>query len=196
MRYFAVALMLVVGAVIASPHAAMITQVFNGILQAGQNTIGNVGGKTTTVCVTPTVTAANAYGANFVVGGKLTFASLFTSTGSGIIQNVTVTIKDLETSGFTFVPFTSDPSATTWTDAAVAAINATDVPKVRGPVPLAANIQLASSAFSAQYAYGLGLALAPGTTSLFGVLLANATLTTNFAGASDVQVCVTALVDL
>ena len=160
-----------------------------------QNGIGNVGGKTVSVCVTPTVTASNSYGINYVVGGLLTFANAFTSTGTGILQGVTVTMKDQETSGFTFIPFTANPTNTTWTDAAVAAINAADVTKVRSPVPLAINTQLAATLFSVQYAYGLGLPMAPSTTSLYGVLLANAALTNQFAGASDVQVCVKLLDD-
>jgi hypothetical protein len=44
-------------------------------IPAGQNNIGNVGGKTATVTATPTVTASNSYGANFVVGGLLTFST-------------------------------------------------------------------------------------------------------------------------
>jgi hypothetical protein len=164
-----------------------------GALGAGQNGLGNVGGKTVQVCNTLTVTASNSYGANYVVGGVQSFADAFTSTGSGILQAVTVTMKDQEISGFTFVPFNSAPSA--MADAAVAAIAAADVAKVRGPVPLASNIQLASTLFSVQYAYGLGLPLAPGTTTLSGLLLANAALTNQFAGTGDVQVCVELLDD-
>ncbi len=92
-------------------------------LNAGTNNVGNVGGKTVSVTVTPTVTASNSYGTNYVVGGLLTFANAFTSKGSGILQSVTVTCKKVETSGFTFFPFNANPSNTTWTDAAVAAIN-------------------------------------------------------------------------
>ena len=162
---------------------------------AGQNGIGNVGGKTVAVCATPTVTASNAYGTNYVVGGLLTFANAFTSTGSGLLQGVVVTINDNETSGFTFFPFNANPSGTTWTDAAVAAIVAGDVAKVRNPVSLNGNNQLKATVFSVYSAAGLGEALAPGTTSLYGVLIANAALTNNFAGTSDVQVCVKVLDD-
>lgn len=156
---------------------------------------GTVGGKTASVCVTPTITISNSYGANYVVGGLLTFANAFGPAGSGILQEVVVTMKDQETSGFTFIPFIANPTATTLTDAAIAAINAADVPKVWAPVSLSSNIQFAATLFSVQYAYGLGIPLVPGATTLYGVLLANAALTNQFAGTGDVQVCVGVLQD-
>lgn len=163
-------------------------------LGPSQNGIGNVGGKTAKVCVTPTVTTGNAYGTNYVVGGLLHFTGLFTSTGSGKLQDVEVTIKDVESNGYTFFPFSSQPSATTWTDAAVANINAADIPKMSALVSLGGNTQMGTA--SIFYAYGLGHSLAPGTTDIYGILLANAALTNNFTGASDVQVCLKADDDL
>lgn len=167
-----------------------------GIITLGpsQNNIGNVGGKTVSVCVTPTVTTSNSYGTNYVVGGKLTFANAFTSTGSGILQGVIVTMGKVETNGFTFVPFNSDPSASTWTDAAVANINATDIPKQRNPVGLSANSQLGTTTVAG--AVGIGEALAPGTTTLYGLLIANAALTNQFTSTTSVQVCIKILQDL
>ena len=188
-------LVIAVCAGVIAPHAQDIQSPSNSNLQAGQSNIGNVGGVTTPKCVTPTVTTGSSYGANYVVGGKLEFTNLFTSKGSGIIQSVSVTMKDAETSGFKFIPFISDPSGTTWTDGAAAAIVDADKTKVRGPIPLNVNTQL-GGAFSIQYAYGIGLAIAPGTTSLFGVLVTDAALSVQFAGASDVQVCITTLNDL
>lgn len=170
-----------------------VTAISNA-LPAGTNGIGNVGGKTVSVCVTPTVTASNSYGTNYVVGGLLTFANAYTSTGSGVLQSVVVTIKKVETSGFTFFPFNSNPSNTTWTDAAVANINAADVAAQREPVSLSASSQLGTATVAWQT--GLGQAMAPGTTSLYGVLIANAALTNQFGSTSDVQVCVKVLQDL
>jgi hypothetical protein len=149
-------------------------------------------GNTVSVCVTPTVTASNAYGTNYVVGGLLTFSNAFTAKGSGILQGVAVTIKKVETSGFTFVPFHSNPSNTTWTDAAVAAINAADVAAARSPVTLANYSGLGMHTIAS--ATAIADAIAPGPT-LYGVLIANGTLTNNFGSASDVQVCVKTLQD-
>lgn len=169
----------------------------NGVkVTNSQNNIGNVGGKTVSVTVTPTVTASNSYGVNYVVGGLLTFANMFTSTGTGIIQSVDVNIKKNETGGFTLFLFSANPSATTWTDAAVAAINATDIPLVRAPIGLTANTQLAATGFTNLSATGLAIAMAPGATSLYAVLVANAALSTQFGSTSDVSVTIRALQDL
>jgi hypothetical protein len=170
------------------------TSVITGPLPAGSNSIGNVGGKTVSVCVTPTVTVANAYGANFVVGGLLTFANAFTATGTGVIQTVAVTIKKVETTAFTFVPFAANPTNTTWTNAAVANINVADVPAVRGASSLTNYSGLGTHTIASLA--GIGQAFAPGTTTLYGVLIAGGTLTNNFTTTSDVQVCVKILQDL
>lgn len=166
----------------------------NAALPAGQAAIGNVGGKTVSVTVTPAVTASNSYGINYVVGGLLTFANAFTSTGSGILQAVVVTSNKVETGGFTFFPFSGNPSNTTWTDAAVANINTADVAKVRNPVLLGSNSQLGTMTIAS--ATGLGEAMAPGATTLYGVLLANAALTNQFSSTSDVTVTVKILQDV
>lgn len=166
------------------------------VVANSQHNIGNVGGKTVSVTVIPPVTASNSYGTNYVVGGLLTFANAFTSTGSGIIQSVDVNIKKQETSGFTLFFFSQMPSNSVFTDAAVAAIAASDIPYVRSPVALTGNIQLAASGFTNYSATGLAIAMAPGTTGLYGVLLANATLTTQFGTTSDVSVSVRVLQDV
>jgi hypothetical protein len=150
------------------------------------------GGKTTTVCVTPAVTASNAYGTNYVVGGLLTFANLLTSSGSGVLESVAATMTKIESSGFTFFPFGSNPSASTWTDANVASINVADAPKVRPPITLTANSQLGTHTVAS--AVGIGQAFTPGST-LYGLLIANAALTNNFTTTSDVQMCATVLND-
>ena len=79
------------------------------VLATGANFVGNVGAKTVSVTVNPTVTTANAYGTNFVVGGLLTFSNMFTNTGTGLIQSVTVTMNHAETNGFTFFPINANP---------------------------------------------------------------------------------------
>lgn len=166
------------------------------LLAEGNHDIGNVGGKTVSITVTPPVTASNAYGTNYVVGGLLTFANAFTSTGSGLIQSVDVNVKKLETSGFTLVFFSQMPGMTAWTDAAVAAINAVDIPYVRCPTSLVGNNQLAASGFSNYSASNIAIAMAPGTTTLYAVLLANAALTNQFGSASDVSVTIRVLQDV
>ena len=174
--------------------AAGSSTIGNVGINAGTNNIGNVGGKTVAVTVTPTVTTANAYGANFVVGGLLNFANAFTARGSGIVQALTVTCKRIETMGFSLFLFAGNPSNTTWTDAAVANINAADIPLVRGPIQLGNSNALGT--MTVANSYGLGLAMSPGTTSLYGVLLTNAALTNNFTSTSDISVTATILQDV
>jgi hypothetical protein len=142
------------------------------------------------VCVTPTVTAANAYGTNFVVGGLLTFANAFNQNGWGVLRGVAVTVKKVETSGFAFTPFVANPSNTTWTDAAVAAINAADVASVRqGPVLAASSVLGTHTILSSAAGYAQAMFVGPGKTTLWGVLTSTILLTNNFGSASDVQVC-------
>lgn len=150
-------------------------------------------GNTVTVCVTPTVTAANAYGTNYSMGGISTFTNMFTSKQSGILQAVTVTIKKVETSGFTFVPFSALP-ANAMADAAAASINAADVFLVRNPIALSAYSGLGTHTVAS--AVGLGQAMASSTTSLYGILITSAALTNNLGSTSDVNVCATVLQDL
>ena len=140
------------------------------------------------VCVTPTVTASNAYGANFVVGGLLTFANVMPATGGGQIQSVYVNTQNVESMGFTFTPFVSAPSATTWTDAAVANILAADRPLVRAPITLVGSSVLGTHSDSSSV--GVQEAINTGSTTLTGVLTTNAALTNNFAAASDVRICI------
>ena len=162
----------------------------------GQGTIGSVTtGYTATICVTPTVTASNAYGINYVIGGLITFPNAFTNGGSGILQSVTVTINKVETIGFTFVPFNANPSATTWTNAAVAAINAADVDKVSEPIALTGSSVLGTHTIASGTQLAIPLTMGAGNTSLFGVLLSGAALTNQFTGSSDLRVCMKILQD-
>ena len=106
----------------------------------------------------------------------------------GLLESVAIQIADIESSGFTLFIFSSNPSATTWTDAAVAAIAAGDVAKVVAAIPLAASSALGTH--PVLYAEGLGIHLSAGSTDLWGVLLSNAALTNDFAAATDVSVTI------
>lgn len=153
-------------------------------------------GPTVESCVTPTVTTANAYGINFVVGGLLTFQvpTPFPPTGGGVLQSVNVTIAKVETSGFTFFPFSAQPTASTWTDAAVANITGADIKLQRSPISLTGNSQLGTATIASAVAVGQALRVGSGNL-LYGILLSNAALTNNFTTAGDVQVCVEVLQD-
>lgn len=163
---------------------------------ASQNAIGNVGGLTKTVCVTPTVTNGT-YAANVVVGGLLTFSNLFTSTGHGVIQTVAMNFTTAQTVGFKLYPFRGSPTnASTWTDHSAAAISgSTDIFLTDQPIQLA-NPDSGLSATMTNYgAIGLGQAYNPAGTSGFFVLVPTATTASLGGTASVVQVCVTVLQD-
>lgn len=151
--------------------------------------------QTTSIAVTPTVSTANAYGTNYVVGGLLTFANAFQGKGSGILESVRVTCKQVETSGFTLFLFNANPSNTTWTNAAVAAINAADVTKVLPPIVLNASSLLGTHTILSAVGLGQAIALGAGNTTLYGVLIANAALTNNFTTTTDITVELTLLQD-
>lgn len=151
------------------------------------------GGVTTTVCVTPTITAST-YAVKQPIGGLLTFANAFrASPGTGILQNITVTSKSVQTAGLTFYPFATAPTTSAFTDHTTAAIAAVDVASERAPIPLATAYSDLGT-HTAWGAYGIGQAHAAGAANFYGVLVAQAT-TAAFASTSDVQVCATFLQD-
>ena len=138
-------------------------------LGIGQNTIGNVGGKTATVTNTLSI-AGSTYGTNYSVGGIQTFANAFTSTGSGVLQAVSVTTAAAESNVLSFVVFNANP-ANAIADNGAAAINSADVGKVVAVIPLTPSSVL--GAHTVWYAYGIGLALNVGATSLYGIVVSN-----------------------
>ena len=89
------------------------------------------------------------------------------------------------------------PTATTWTDAAVAAISGTDKKLVRGNIALSGSSILGThtTAFSTGGGAVLngGPVAAGATQTLYGVLTANGSLTNNFATTTDLTVCVDVL---
>jgi hypothetical protein len=158
----------------------------------------NPGGAVTR-CVVPVITASSGYGANYEVGPLLIFQNMFGGAGSGFIQTVTVNIKDVEASGFVFLPLAAQPSAgTTLADDTVLALAAADKFLPLAPVTnLSPNSQWAATLQTTYSATGLGefVNTIPPSPNLYAVLAANATLTNNLVGTQDVQVCVTVVPD-
>ena len=152
---------------------------------------GNFGRSTATVCIAPTVTNGT-YGQGVVVGGLLTFPSLFTSAGSGTIQNVSINFTTAQTVSFLLYPFGGSPTnASTWTDHSAAAISgSTDIFLARSPISFVVpNSSLGTMTnYSVQ---GLGQSYSTGSTNGYFVLVPMGT-TASLGGTSNVvQVCVT-----
>ena len=149
-------------------------------------------GRLKSVTVTPTVTVADSYGVNYVVGGLLTFSGAIENSYRAILKSVSVTCKQIETSGFTLYLFNGNNTfASTWTDAAVAAINSADVPLIAARIQLTnVGSELGTSTF-----LGAQPELAINNTvfgaDLYGVLLSNAALTNQFSATDDVAITIT-----
>ncbi len=149
------------------------------------------GGKTNTVSSTPTL-GGTAYGINYSVGGIQTLAGAFTSTGSGIVLNIAVNIKKVETNAFYLVIFKSAP-ANAIADNNVCAINVADFATPLTIVPLTASSILGTQTNLS--ATSLGIAVNTGTTTLSVLLVCGAAMTNNLT-AGDISISVTTLPDL
>jgi hypothetical protein len=156
-------------------------------------------GKSKRVCVA-IVPDTNIYAAGDIVGvgatgvGLLTFANAFTAAGSGLLQNIEVTNSEVDGIGYTFCPFTANPTASTTADQGLLAVAAADRQKWMGCVPVSVGVALAASEIYT--ASNLALAIetsGAAPTSLFGVLRTVGAPT--WAAAQTVNVCVTILQD-
>lgn len=140
-----------------------------------------------------TVTAT-AYEALDLVGGKVTLAGAIRSgTTSGMIQAIEITDLAAQSGNYDVVFFTSDPSATTFTDEAALDIADADLPKVICPTSVSSTAVFNDNGLS--YASGIGcpFELLNGATTLYAAIIARSTPT--FASTSDVQIRVTIMQD-
>lgn len=151
--------------------------------------------QTRTSTLTPTITSGT-YGTNFIMGGLLSFTNAFGASGTGIIQSVSLNFKSIQTTSLLLFLFSSNPSSTTWTDNAAAAINAADVFKAHSYVVLSnAQSRLAATADTQYSATGLGIALNTGSTTVWGVLLTSVVLSATTGSTSGMQIALTTLSD-
>lgn len=142
------------------------------------------------VCVTPTVTAGSAYTTGNVVGGLIALPNMVRpNPGSGVLQAVRLTSKSNQSaSEFDVTFFSSQPTASTWTDKAAPAIAAGDVPLVQPPVKLPTTN--AFIGLGTHTVYGVGGILRPiklAQKTLYAVITVVGTPT--FPTTSDLQLC-------
>jgi hypothetical protein len=160
-------------------------------LVASTAAIGQVGGKTVSIDVALTVTAA-AYATGQIVGGLITFSGALLAAGTGILQSITIKCKSVQTTGFKLYLFKSNPTNSTWTDKTTPAINAADIPYLTAVRTLASP----DSSLGTHTLYvddGIGKVIAPGATTMYGILFATGAPT--FASTSDVIVSIGILQD-
>lgn len=138
------------------------------------------------VKVVPTVTAG-AYGANQVIGGKLTFAAMLRAgVLTGKLQSIHVTCKSAAVLATLKVAiFDADPSASTFTDNEDPALHANDASKLVGIYTLGALSAAMGTPVIAQLD-NINKAIKAGTTSLYAVLVTSGTPT--LGSTSDISV--------
>jgi len=177
----------------------LILGLFGFLAAASAQPVGPVitaGGITTEVCATPVVTAG-AYGSGNVVGGLLTVAPFRPAvTGApnqgGILQSIRVTLKTVQTAEFDVYQFSSNPTASTWTDKAAPAINVADVAKVLPPIKLTTP----ASGLGTHTVYGSdAIARAKTGTTVNDYFVIVVVGTPTLGSTSDLQFCATYLVD-
>jgi hypothetical protein len=161
-------------------------------LVAGSAAIGQVGGKTSQVSVTPTLTASSAYTAGNCVGGLMTFSSVLLSAGSGVLQTAIVQCKSVQTVTFKLYVFSANPSSSTFTNKSAPSINSADIAKLIGVY----TFSTPDSGLGTHTVYvvnGIGQALNAGATTLYAVLITTGTPT--FTATSDINVVLSVLED-
>ena len=83
-------------------------------------------------------TSTAAYAAGDVLGAKMKLSNaLRFAAGSGFLQDLTVTLKSVQTAALDAVLFRADPAASTFTDNAAFAVAAADLDKAIGVISFA-----------------------------------------------------------
>lgn len=136
--------------------------------------------------LTPAVTAG-AYTAGNVVGGLLHFTNVFGPAFSGTLTDVLVKSKSVQTTGYKLYLFSQNPTHSTWTDKAAAAINVADLPYLLGMWTLGASDSGLGTETTNQLD-AINSAIESVNQDLYGILIAVATPT--YTSTSDVTVSV------
>ena len=147
--------------------------------------------RTNTVILQPLVTASSAYTANNCVGGRLIFPNIFGAQQSGIVQNITVTCRTTQSTGYKLYIFSDNPSNTTITDKATPTLNALDVPKLVDVITLGTADSTLTPTINVTD--NIGRAIVSPTPNLYAILLTTATPT--YTAITDLFVSITVLQD-
>lgn len=161
--------------------------------------IVTTGSMTREACQTLTVTASSAYAAGNQVGQKITLNPVWRSAEQGapdqggIVQSLRLTSKSVQTATFKAYQFQTNPTASTWTDKTTPSITGADIQKVHPPLTLST----ADSSLGTMTVYGLdGIGrITTGAANQTDYWILITTGTPTFTTASDLQFCVTYLVD-
>ena len=159
----------------------------------GSNIIGSILGRTSTVVVTPTVTAGT-YTAGYGIGGIMSFPAVFGAAGSGIIQSARAIFKgSAQTGEIDLYVFKASPSNGTYADHAATTWNTADAAILVAVIPMTAT-KSGLGTMTIYEADGLAAALNTGTTGLYVVAIAVGALGA-LASTSDVTFTLSTLQD-
>jgi len=157
-------------------------------LPAGEAHIGEIGGNTVVVQVTPAASALG-YAANDLVGGKLAFTDAArVADGSGVVHSLVIADKAKENCDFDLVLFDDDPDSTTFTDGTAFDVADADLAKIVGVinVPTGDYVDFNDNSVGVETNCNVVFELTSGTTTLYGALIARTAAT--FSTASDITV--------
>jgi hypothetical protein len=147
-------------------------------ITAGETHIGEVGGATVVVEVTPTV-STSAYAAGDLIGTKLTFTDAArVAGGSGVVLSAALTDLDKQDKETDLILFDTNPSNTTFTDNAAFDVHDTDLLDVIGVVTfdVADYTDFSDNSVATDKNLGIGFNLTSGQ-DLYGALIARGTPT-------------------
>ena len=167
--------------------AVTSTSTIGSALPAGENHVGEIGGNTKLVSVTPTVTAG-AYHANDVLGGIQTLTNaLRVSAGTAVLQSVTVRDLAAQNVVLQIFFFNANPATGTYTDNGAFDLDDTDSGLCIGKVTISASdyISLVDNSVATITNCGLPLKATTGT-SLYAIIRTTGTPT--YASTSDLKI--------
>lgn len=138
--------------------------------------------------VTPTVSTSPAYTAKDSVGGLLTFRGICKASNTVQVNSVTITDKADQAVAYDLQLFSANPTASTFTDNSVTAVNTTDLAKILPVISLLSTDHFSYSATGVSSLSSLnsgGFVTTTGGT-LYGVLVTRGTPT--YTSTSDITV--------
>lgn len=149
--------------------------------------------KTTVLSSTPTIDTG-IYAAGDNMGGKLTLTGAAVSgIGTGVITSVMITDKDKEGADIDVVFFTSDPSATTFTNNGALTINDADLIKIVCVASVTTDVTFVDNGVSYLQNLNCPFSLGAANTTLYAAMVARSAPT--YTGTTDLTLRVNILQD-
>lgn len=155
------------GVVVTQPTAANLNATVTG----------NVGGRTSQIVVTPTI-STSAYVAGYTVGGIQTLTNALLTAKTGILESLIITGTSNQSAPFDIFLFGVNPAAATTTDHAAFTFS-TDITNViaRVSVTAANYVSVGSTPYAIAALSNLGMVVKGGAATLYAVAVTSGTPT-------------------